>query len=361
MWNISELVVAFILSATTALLVTPIISRLAIKFNAVDKPDTNRKSHNGIKPSLGGLSIFIGAAVGFIYLQPVNVHMTAITIGALIMIITGMLDDIFDLKPLYKLAGQISAAVVVVSSGLVIEKLTLPFMGTVYIDNFGIILTILWIVAASNAINLIDGLDGLAAGVSGIGLASILIMGIMDYRIIVVYLTTILIGGCIGFLFHNFYPAKIFMGDTGALFLGYSIAVISMLGLFKNVAFFSFIVPIIVIAVPVFDTLLAIIRRAINKQGIATADRNHIHYQLIKAGYSHRAAVLIIYGFSAFFGSMAIVFNSTRLLTSLFIFLFIILGIQLIAELAGVTVSQRRPIMDSIQKIKGVIKAKQRL
>ncbi|MFD2044494.1 glycosyltransferase family 4 protein [Ornithinibacillus salinisoli] len=356
MWNISDLVVAFILSVTTALIVTPLISRLAFKFDAVDKPDNNRKSHNGEKPSMGGLAIFIGVAVGFIYLQPGDQHMTAIIIGALIMIVTGMLDDIFNIKPLYKLVGQTTAAIVVVSSGLVIEKLTIPFMGQVYIDNFGIILTILWIVAASNAINLIDGLDGLAAGVSAIGLLSILIMGIMDARFVVVALAIILVGSCIGFLFHNFYPAKIFMGDTGALFLGYSIAIISMLGLFKNVAFFSFIVPIIVIAVPVFDTVLAIVRRSINKQGIATADRNHIHYQLIKMGYSHRTAVLIIYGFSAFFGSMAIVFNSTRLLTSLVIFVLIILGIQLIAEIAGVTSSKKQPLLDSMRKLVGIAK-----
>src|SRR5699024_3476702 len=176
------------------------------------------------------------------------------------------------------LSGQIVAAIVVVSSGLVIEKLTIPFFGTVYLEEIGILLTIIWIVAASNAINLIDGLDGLAAGVSAIAITSVMVMAIMDYRVIVVSLCVLLIGSCIGFLFHNFYPSKIFMGDTGALFLGYAIAIISMLGLFKNIAFFSFIIPIIVIAIPVFDTAFAIVRRAINKQGIATADKKHIHY-----------------------------------------------------------------------------------
>src|SRR5699024_6914893 len=288
---------------------------------------------------------------GFIYLQPVEQHLNAIIIGAFIMIITGMIDDMFHLKPLYKLAGQFSAALVVVSSGLVIEKLTIPFMGTVYMDNIGIILTVLWIVAASNAINWIDGLDGLAAGVSAIGLSSILVMAFMDYRLVVVYLCVILIGSCAGFLFHNFHPSKIFMGDTGALFLGYAIAIVSMLGLFKNIAFFSFIVPIIVIALPVFDSVIAVIRRAINKQGIATADRKHIHYQLLNIGYSHRASVLILYGFSVFFGLMAIIFNSATLLTSLVIFGITILGIQLIAEIAGITSSNKKPLLEGIRKV----------
>ncbi|WP_042143729.1 glycosyltransferase family 4 protein [Paucisalibacillus sp. EB02] len=351
MFNVVELSIAFCISTVTTLLVTPLIKKLAFKLNAVDKPDGNRKMHSDARASMGGLAIFMGAAAGFLYLQPYEAHMNAIILGAIIMIITGMIDDIYSIKPLYKLAGQIAAAVVVVSSGLIIEKLTIPFMGTVYIDHFGIILTILWIVAASNVINFIDGLDGLAAGVSGIGLISMLIMGIMDARLIVVSLCVILIGSCVGFLYHNFYPAKIFMGDTGALFLGYSIAIISMLGLFKNVAFFSFIIPIIVIAIPVFDTILAIFRRILNRQSVATADRKHIHYQLLAMGYSHRSAVLIIYAFSAFFGSMAIIFNSTRLLNSLVIFFFIILAIQLISELAGITSEKRQPLLNSLKKL----------
>ncbi|MBP1969380.1 UDP-GlcNAc:undecaprenyl-phosphate GlcNAc-1-phosphate transferase [Virgibacillus natechei] len=354
MWNISELVIAFIISCLATLLVTPLIIKLSNRLKVVDKPDNNRKSHNGEKPSMGGIAIFIGAAAGFMYLQPMQEQMNAIIIGAFIMVLTGLLDDMFELRALYKLAGQVAAALVVVSSGLVIENLTIPFAGTVYMGEFGILLTVLWIVAASNAINLIDGLDGLAAGVSAIGLASILAMAIIDYQIVVVYLSIILIGSCIGFLFHNFHPAKIFMGDTGALFLGYSIAIVAMLGLFKNVAFFSFIVPIIVIAVPVFDTTLAIIRRTMNHQGIATADKQHIHYQLMNMGYSHRGSVLIIYAFSVFFGGMAIIFNSATLLTSLVIFGVIIIGIQLIAEIAGVTVYNRQPLLDGFRRLIGI-------
>ncbi|MYL56471.1 glycosyltransferase family 4 protein [Virgibacillus halodenitrificans] len=356
MWNISELILAFLISCIASLLVTPLIIKIALKFRVVDKPDNKRKSHNREKPSMGGLAIFIGAAAGFIFIQPVHPQMNAVIIGACIMLITGILDDMFDLKPLYKLLGQVTAALVVVQSGLIIEKLTIPTVGTVYLDNWGILITVFWILAASNAINLIDGLDGLAAGVSAIGLSSILVMAIMDYRLVVVYLSVILIGSCIGFLAHNFYPAQIFMGDTGALFLGYSIAIVSMLGLFKNVAFFSFIVPIIVIAIPVFDTILAIIRRAMSNQGIATADKKHIHYQLIKMGYSHRQAVLIIYAFSIFFGCMAIIFNSATLLSSLVTLIVIVLGIQLIAELAGITLYNRQPLLDGLRRVVGLKK-----
>ncbi|WP_058308665.1 glycosyltransferase family 4 protein [Gracilibacillus massiliensis] len=352
MYNILELVTAFMISGVVAFLSTPIIRRLAVKINAVDSPD-ERKKHDGEKARIGGLAIILGVAAGLIYLQPQHPHMTEIIIGGLIIALTGLLDDLICLKPYQKLIGQVAAASVVVSSGLVIDKVTMPFFGTVELTQFGLVLTILWIVGVTNAINLIDGLDGLAAGVSAIGLTSILIIAITDYRIIVVYLSIVVVASCLGFLYHNFYPAKIFMGDTGALFLGYAISVISMLGLFKNVALFSFIIPIIIIAIPIFDTIFAIIRRMINKQSIGQADRKHIHYQLIDMGYSHQTAVLIIYAFSGFFGIMAIIFNSATMLTSLIIIALIVLAIQIIAELSGIVLNGQQPVLNSLRKLIG--------
>ncbi|WP_152657637.1 MraY family glycosyltransferase [Oceanobacillus sp. CFH 90083] len=341
MWSVTELLIAFLIALLTAIITIPIIIWASKKLNLVDQPD-QRKQHQRAVPSIGGLSIFLGIAAGFLYLQPEDPQMTAIIIGGIIMLLTGLLDDIFDLRPGTKLLGQIVAASIVAYSGLVIEKLTLPFMGTVFLGEYvGIALTIFWIVAAANAINLIDGLDGLAAGVSTIAFISILIMAIMDYRVVVIGLSVLLIGSTLGFLVFNFHPAKIFMGDTGALFLGYSIAVISMLGLFKNVAFFSFVIPIIVIALPVFDTLLAIIRRIHNRQGISVADRNHIHYRLLKNGYSHRQSVWIIYAFSMFFGAMAIVVNNAQLMTSLAVFCIVILGIHLFSIICGISLNWR--------------------
>src|SRR5690606_37747005 len=198
-------------------------------------------------------------------------------------------------------------------SGLIIERVTLPFIGMVDLGFFSVLITVLWVVGITNAINLIDGLDGLATGVTTIALISIFIMALIDVQVIAAFLCIVLIGANIGFLFHNFYPASIYMGDTGSNFLGYMIAAISMLGLFKNVAFFSFVVPIIVLAVPIFDTLVAIVRRAYNKENIMAADNKHMHYQLLKAGYSHRKTVLIIYLFSAVFGGLAILFSEASL------------------------------------------------
>ncbi len=356
MWSVTELLIAFVIALLTAIIMTPIIISISKRLNLVDQPD-NRKQHQNAVPSVGGLAIFFGIAAGFLYLQPEDPQMPAIIIGAIIMLLTGFLDDIFDLRPSAKLLGQILAASVVAYSGLVIEKLTLPFIGTVFLGEYvGIALTIFWIVAAANAINLIDGLDGLAGGVSTIAFISILIMAIMDFRVVVIGLCVLLIGSTLGFLVFNFHPAKIFMGDTGALFLGYSIAIISMLGLFKNVAFFSFVIPIIVIALPVFDTLLAIIRRVHNKQGVSVADRNHIHYRLLKNGYSHKESVLIIYAFSMFFGAMAIVVNNAQLMTSLAVFCFIILGIHLFSIICGIVSIERFALF--VNKKGGVNKRK---
>ena len=342
MWSVTELLIAFVIALLTAIIMTPVIIWVSKKLKLVDQPDQNRKQHQRAVPSIGGLAIFFGIAAGFFYLQPEHPQITAIIIGGIIMLLTGLLDDIFDLRPGTKLLGQVLSASVVAYSGLVIEKLTLPFMGTVFLGEYvGIALTIFWIVAVANAINLIDGLDGLAGGVSTIAFISILIMAIMDYRFIVIGLSVLLIGATLGFLVFNFHPAKIFMGDTGALFLGYAIAIISMLGLFKNVAFFSFVIPIIVIALPVFDTLLAIIRRIHNRQGISVADHNHVHYLLLKNGYSHKQSVFIIYAFSIFFGAMAILVNNAHLMTSLAVFCFVIFGIHLFSVVCGIASSRR--------------------
>ncbi|RYG71236.1 undecaprenyl/decaprenyl-phosphate alpha-N-acetylglucosaminyl 1-phosphate transferase [Lentibacillus lipolyticus] len=352
MMDVILLVAAFAVALAASFFSTPLVKRLAIALGAVDKPDQQRKTHEGIKTSMGGLAILIGAVAGLLLIRPEHPQFVAIAAGGLIMMATGMLDDVLELKPLMKLFGQVLAAVTVVASGLLIDKITLPFFGIIYFGDMGsVLITIFWILAVTNAINLIDGLDGLAAGVSTIALISMFIMAIADQRLIVVYLALVLIGSCIGFLFHNFYPAKIFMGDTGALFLGYAIAVVSVLGLFKNIAFFSFIIPIVVIAVPIFDTIFAIVRRLINKQSIGMADKGHIHYRLMAMGYSHRASVLIIYGFSIFFGVMAIVFNGATLKASVLILGAVLLGIQIIAELAGVVMNGQQPLLNSIRSL----------
>jgi UDP-GlcNAc:undecaprenyl-phosphate GlcNAc-1-phosphate transferase len=174
-----DYIVAFILSFTVAVLITPLVKKLAIKIGATDQPN-KRKIHKDIMPRLGGLAIFIGVTAGFIYLNPQSIYMTEVIIGAFIIVIIGILDDRFTLPARYKFLGQLVAAIVVVSSGLLVEKFTVPFFGVVYLDFFSYPVTVLWIVAITNAINLIDGLDGLAAGVSSIAMTSILIMAFAD-------------------------------------------------------------------------------------------------------------------------------------------------------------------------------------
>ncbi|TXC90962.1 undecaprenyl/decaprenyl-phosphate alpha-N-acetylglucosaminyl 1-phosphate transferase [Metabacillus litoralis] len=345
-----DYIVAFILSFAVAVLITPLVKKIAIKIGATDQPNT-RKIHKEIMPRMGGLAIFIGVIAGFLYLKPQSLYMTEVIIGAFIIILIGILDDRFTLQARYKFLGQLIAAIVVASSGLLVDKFTIPFFGIVQLDFWSYPVTVLWIVAITNAINLIDGLDGLAAGVSSIAMTSILIMAFADSQIVVIALCTILIGSSLGFLVHNFYPAKIFMGDTGALFLGYSISIISMLGLFKNLTLFSFVIPIIVLAVPIFDTVFAIIRRFLNKRSIAAPDKLHLHYCLVDLGFSHRTSVLIIYFFSACFGFSAIIFSNATLWLSLLLMMILLLAIQFIAELVGLIGMNRKPLINTFRRL----------
>ena len=343
-------IIAFLISFAVSISITPLIKKIAIKMGAVDQPDT-RKVHLDIMPRMGGLAIFIGSFAGFLFLMPQSIYMKEVIAGALVILVIGLLDDRYSLSPKYKLIGQTLAAITVISSGLLIDKVTLPMVGVIYLDWFSYPVTLLWIVGITNAINLIDGLDGLAAGVTSIALGSILIMAIADSQIVVIALCTILIGSSLGFLYHNFFPAKIFMGDTGALFLGYSIAIISMMGLFKNVTIFSFIIPIIVLAIPIFDTLFAILRRALNKQKLAQPDKHHLHYCLLGIGFSHRTTVLILYAVSACFGAAAILFSNATLWASIIIVFVLLILIQFSAELVGLIGENHKPLISAIKKL----------
>src|SRR5699024_11189267 len=190
-------------------------------------------------------------------------------------------------RPIVKLLGQLSAAALLVFSGLVIEKLTVPFIGMVDLGWWGVPLTILWVVGITNAINLIGGLDGLATGVSTIGLRSMFVMSLIDLHLFAACFSILLIGAKLGFLYHHFDPAQIYVGDTGPNFLGYMFAVISMSGLFKDVAILAFVIPVIILALPIFETVFSIVRRLINKQNVMEADNKHIYYKLMHSGLSH--------------------------------------------------------------------------
>lgn len=332
-----------------SLLLTPLVKRFARWIGATDQPN-HRKVHKKPMARLGGLSIYIAFLAGLLILQPESGYLPYILIGGFIIIVTGFLDDLYELSAKWKLVGQILAAVTVVIGGVQLEFINLPFDGRLELGWLSIPITLLWIIGITNAINLIDGLDGLAAGVSSIVLTTISALAIVQGDIFIVALGIALLGGTLGFLVHNFHPAKIFMGDTGALFLGFMIGVISLLG-FKNVTIFSLVVPVIILAVPISDTLFAIIRRLVNKQPLSAADKSHLHHCLLRLGYSHRQTVLIIYAISAFFGLAAVLFTISTLWVSLVILLVLLIGIELFAERIGLAGNDYRPMLRLVSRL----------
>lgn len=259
---------------------------------------------------MGGLAIFLSFFITFLLFMDDFGQQLPLLVGALVIILIGMADDIFELRAAPKFLGQVLAALIIVLwGGLEVEFINLPFFtDTLEFNVFSIPITILWIVSIINAINLIDGLDGLAGGVSTIALVTIATMALIKGDLFVAMVALIVIGSTLGFLKYNFHPAKIFMGDTGALFLGYIIAVLSLQG-FKNVTMISLIVPIIILGVPISDTFFAIIRRVVNKQPISAADKSHLHHCLINLGFTHKQTVLLIYALAACFGLAAIIFS----------------------------------------------------
>ncbi|UII55632.1 undecaprenyl/decaprenyl-phosphate alpha-N-acetylglucosaminyl 1-phosphate transferase [Cytobacillus spongiae] len=343
------LLICFIAS----IIMTPLVKKLAIKIGAVDKPN-NRKVHQRIMPRLGGLAIYISFLVGVLFLRPEGELVIPILIGSLIIIVTGVLDDMMELSAKFKLLGQLAAAATVVIGGVSVEYINVPFVGQIEFGIFSIPLTILWIVGITNAINLIDGLDGLAAGVSSIALITISGMAILKGDLFVVSFGIILLGSTLGFLVYNFHPAKIFMGDTGALFLGFMIAVLSLLG-FKNVTVISLIVPVIILGVPISDTFFAIIRRIVNKQPLSAPDKSHLHHCLLRFGYSHRQTVLIIYAMAAMFGLAAVIFSQSTMWGSLVVITVLIVGIELFAELIGLVGSEYKPLLKRMANVKNRI------
>ncbi|MDT2044902.1 undecaprenyl-phosphate alpha-N-acetylglucosaminyl 1-phosphate transferase [Priestia aryabhattai] len=336
----------------SSILVTPLVKKLAFKIGATDKPN-QRKVHQKIMPRLGGLAIFISFLIGYFLLQPTSPYALAIIIGSFIIIITGVLDDMMELSAKIKLGGQLLAAlIVVVYGGVQVQYINLPFNGSLEFGVLSIPLTIIWIVGITNAINLIDGLDGLAAGVSSIVLITISGMAIMMNDVFVTSMGFILLGSTLGFLFYNFHPAKIFMGDTGALFLGYMISVLSLLG-FKNVTLISLIVPVIILGVPISDTFFAIIRRIVKNQPLSAPDKSHLHHCLLRLGYSHRQTVLIIYGMSAIFGLAAVIFSQVQTMWGSFLVLAILIfAIEIIVEKIGLVDKTYRPLLNMFQALR---------
>ncbi|MBN9655922.1 undecaprenyl/decaprenyl-phosphate alpha-N-acetylglucosaminyl 1-phosphate transferase [Halobacillus litoralis] len=341
---------ALLFCLIVAVIITPLVKKLAIKIGATDQPN-HRKVHKIIMPRLGGLAIYISFALGILFFFPESNYTWPVLIGATVIIITGVLDDLTELSAKLKLFGQLLAAVIVVMGGVQVDFINLPFGGQLDLGYLSIPITILWIIAITNAINLIDGLDGLAAGVSAIALLTISGMAITMGNVFVVFAGLMMLGSTLGFLVYNFYPAKIFMGDTGALFLGFMISVLALLG-FKNVTLFSFVIPIIILGVPISDTLFAIVRRVIQRKPLSAPDKSHLHHCLINLGYSHPEAVLMIYAVSALFSLAAVIFSQATIFGAISVIALLAVMIELIVEITGLVGKEYRPLLNMINGTK---------
>ncbi|WP_208560832.1 glycosyltransferase family 4 protein [Marinilactibacillus kalidii] len=340
--------------ATTlvSLALTAIYKKVAVKLNLVDVPEA-RRVHDKIMPTMGGITIFIAYYFSLFFLLPIPHYIVfPIFLGSLVILLTGMIDDMKNLSPLLKVLGILIGALIVFYLGdISLETMTLPFIGTLKFGSWSLPFTLIWILGFTNAVNLIDGLDGLASGVSIIALTTMGIIGFFFLTIQEVSISImifVLIGAIAGFWPYNFQPASIFLGDTGALFIGFMIGVFSLQGL-KNATLISLILPVVILGIPITDTLFAMIRRKMNRQSISVADKNHIHHRLMSLGLSHRQTVLAIYSVSAIFSIIALLYNFSTFWGSALLTVFVVIGVELFVEIIGLVGADRRPLLKSLR------------
>lgn len=306
---------ALLIALVVSLVITPAVILFADKTGAMDAPDA-RKVHKKPIPRIGGLGIYIAFMAGVLATlqldmlpEDVQSGVIGLLIGATLIVILGLVDDYKNLPPKVKLLGQIIAAGVLVAFGVQIDFIADPFGDYFYLEYFAIPATLFWIVGLTNTVNLIDGLDGLAAGVATIASITILLVAIQNAFVLVTIITAALAGAAIGFLWYNFNPAKIFMGDTGSMLLGFVLAGISVIGAVKSAATIALIVPILALGVPILDTSFAIIRRYRGGVPIFKPDKGHLHHRLLDMGFNQRQAVLLMYVISAMLGLSAVLLN----------------------------------------------------
>ena len=305
----------FLAALVATLVSTPLARRIAITVDAVDYPNARRINKEPI-PRMGGIAIFLGIVAAFVvqYLGTTHLGWPAVLVPSpkmqidywllvlafLAIFFTGLLDDRFSLTPLQKLVGQVIASMLAVAAGLVIGDISNPFVpGFVSLGWFAYPITVIYLVAYTNIINLIDGLDGLAAGISAIASITMFALALMAGRLDAAALSVAVAGASLGFLRYNFNPASIFMGDSGALTLGFALGVSSLLSVTRVAGLTTIIVPLVIAAVPIIDTFSAIVRRLRGHTGISHADRGHIHHRLLAEGFDQRQAVLLMYAWTA--------------------------------------------------------------
>lgn len=330
-----EFAVLFVVSIVATIALTPVARKIAIKFDAIDYPSARRVNMLPI-PRMGGIAIFGGMVVALAVMvvgvvafgwpdplaNPVqDVFYPGVFAGVVVIFIVGVVDDITNLSPKMKLLGQIVAACIVVASGLLFSAFNSPFGGDrIEFGWFAYPLTVFYLVAFANVINLIDGLDGLASGITGISAMAILVFALIMHRYDAALFSIILIGVCIGFLKSNFHPASIFMGDSGSLTLGFTLGLISLFAVARSTLIVSLLVPVLAAGVPIMDTLFAIIRRKREHRPIDEADKGHIHHRLMRAGFSQRTTVLLMWGWTALLSLGAILVTRVDYVTRIPIF-----------------------------------------
>ncbi len=298
--------IAFVVAAAIVFIVTPTVGSIARFVGAMDEPNS-RKIHEDPTPRLGGLAIFFGFIIPALLFLELTDQMKGVLVGASIITLFGAVDDFRGTSPLVKFTGQFIAAGCLVYYGLHIDYFTLPYVGTINLSPaVAIPLTLIWVVVLINIVNFIDGMDGLAAGVCTIAAGTFAIIAISLGRPGAGILAAILAGTTLGFLRHNFFPASIFMGDSGSMLLGFVLAAVTVHGVLKSVAAVTLVIPLLIMGVPMFDLSLTILRRMKNHQNIFRPDRGHLHHRLFNIGFSQRKAVLVLYAWCTLMSSLAL-------------------------------------------------------
>ena len=334
------MIFAFIVSFAFTFATTPLVRRFAFKIGAIDIPKDNRRMHKKPTPRIGGLAIIFGFTVATLCFAQPSRQLYGTLAGAAIIAVMGVIDDCKNLPAKLKFVIQIIAALVVVFAGdIKIDVFTNPnFLSDnpywVLPEWLSVTLTVIWIVFITNAVNFIDGLDGLAAGVSAIMSISLVFISIRVGEYSIAILGIALMGSCFGFLPFNFNPAKIFMGDTGSTFLGFMLATLSIQGVFKSYAVISFAVPLLILGLPLFDALFAMIRRILRGQSPMTADRGHLHHRLVDMGFSQKQTVFILYAISGVLGITAVLLAESGVLRALLIVICVLI-LLLIGSMLG--------------------------
>lgn len=350
--QVPVILLACTVAALVAAAVTPLCRRFAALVGAIDVPTDERRIHKKPMARLGGLAIFAGFIVTILLFADINTQLRGILIGAVIIVALGCVDDIVRLHYGIKLLFQFAAALVVTLHGLTIDGFSNPFFvgpDKLELGVLSIPVTIIWIMALTNAVNFIDGLDGLACGVSLIGSVSLMVIALFLNRLEVAIIMAALSGGCLGFLPYNLNPAKLFMGDTGATFLGFILATASIQGLFKVYTIVSFIVPFLILGLPIFDIIISVLRRLLKGTSPAHADRGHIHHRLIDMGFSQKQAVALLYAISAALGTTAVVLTTLGELRAIIVLLImsavVVAGYIVLAYRIAVRPHHQEPVM----------------